>query len=91
MGPKTRKDLTPGSNAKTKEERLEQLQADHELFLQAFESKWTPPIFGQNKDRFFIRLRFCQAFCILFSNLSMIIFQNLHRYIATYDRATNYR
>ena len=26
--------------AGTKDERLEQLQADHELFLQAFESKW---------------------------------------------------
>ena len=29
-----------GGAAGTKDERLEQLQADHELFLQAFESKW---------------------------------------------------
>ena len=34
----TSRNTNAGSNGK--DERLEQLQADHELFLQAFESMW---------------------------------------------------
>jgi hypothetical protein len=52
MGPKTKRDRistqtststnSTTSISKNKDDRLEQLQADHELFLQAFESKKKP-------------------------------------------------
>ncbi len=63
MGPKAKRSAssTPSKGcdsnpAKAKEDRLEQLQADHELFLQAFESKTTfqssSSIFQPNLLRF---------------------------------------
>jgi polycomb protein SUZ12 len=68
MGPKTKRDRistqtststnSTTSISKNKDDRLEQLQADHELFLQAFESKKKTgfPIFLRllNKEMFIL-------------------------------------
>ena len=55
---------------KSKEERTEQMQADHELFLQAFESKFHfLPAEGASILHIFLLLYMVQKFC-LFSSFS---------------------
>ena len=85
MGPpRTKKDRnsTAASNGSQNHslskghDRLEQLQADHELFLQAFESKWFK--------------KFCFTFSWIWYNTFSLILQNRHKFTDIFEQETWY-
>lgn len=78
MPPKKReKDSETNKNSK-----IDHLQADHELFLQAFESKSRSIV---NTNSVLLRI----AHTLLFKSFSL--FQNQHKYTDFCGRATCYR